>query len=140
MKYHKVRLSIGGRFYHLQTTENTEYLHELESELDRRVSAISGNDPSMDSATAAVLAGLDLLDEAHRRMEDQTNLRMQIKSYADDLQSKTKEVEELRQQLYDLQQEMVGQTKLTFASPEEPEEDITTWDEFEVVDEPDDLA
>lgn len=138
MNYYKVRLSVGGRTYHLRTTENVEYLHELADELDRRVTEIAGKDAAMDPATAAVLAGLDLLDEARRRMQDQTNLRLQIKSYADEAAAAIREAEELRQQLYDLREEMAGQIKMELPRPT-PRQPVWDPEELEIVDEPDEL-
>lgn len=138
MNYYKVRLSIGGRTYHLQTTENMEYLHELADDLDRRITKIAQSDAAMDAATAAVLAGLDLLDEARRRMEDQSNLRLQIKSYADEATAANREAAELRQRLYDLQAEMDGQIRMELPA-QEPVRPLWDPEDFEIVDEPDEF-
>ncbi len=138
MNYYKVRLSVGGRTYHLQTTENVEYLHELADDLDRRITKIAQTDAAMDAATAAVLAGLDLLDEARRRIEDQSNLRLQIKSYADEAAAANKEAAELRQRLYDLQAEQEGQIKMEIPGSA-PVRSLWDSEDFEIVDEPDEL-
>jgi len=61
----RVKVVICGKTYTLQTDESPSYMISLAKELDKRINAFLEENESAALPTAAVLVGLELMDESN---------------------------------------------------------------------------
>ena len=80
----KVRVTICGREYNLQTDETPEYLIGLAARVDKEINALVKSKPNFGVQNAAVFVALTSLDEARKASDSIDNIRGQIKTYVDD--------------------------------------------------------
>lgn len=80
----KVKVTICGKEYALQTDESTSYVLGLAKRLDRQITELVNSSDNISVQAAAVLIALSALDEASKSNESIDNIRTQIKDYVDD--------------------------------------------------------
>lgn len=109
----KVRVTICGKEYALQTDETPNYIISLAKRVDRQIMDLVNSADNISIQTAAVLTALDALDEANKSNESIDNIRTQIKDYVDDAgrarmerDEAIKELERLRTQIQSLENEL----------------------------------
>ena len=72
------QVEIYGQSYNLRGEGNPEYIHELASYVDARMSEIAGNSTTVDSLKVAILAALNIADEYHQIKREVDRQRMEI--------------------------------------------------------------
>ena len=94
----KVKVRIAGEEFVIMAAESDEYIRRVASFVDAKVSAIRANSriPLMD---AVVLATCNLTDELFKSQESVENLRMQLKSYIDDIARLRSELNDARREI-----------------------------------------
>ncbi|MCX7658324.1 MAG: cell division protein ZapA [Oscillospiraceae bacterium] len=80
----KVRVTICGKEYALQTDESPSYVIGLAKRLDRQITELVNSGDNISIQAAAIIAALSALDEANKSNESIDNIRTQIKDYVDD--------------------------------------------------------
>ncbi|HOV41707.1 MAG TPA: cell division protein ZapA [Oscillospiraceae bacterium] len=80
----KVRVTICGKEYALQTDESPSYVIGLAKRLDRQITELVNSGDNISIQAAAIIAALSALDEANKSNESIDNIRTQIKEYVDD--------------------------------------------------------
>lgn len=80
----KVKVTICGREYALQTDETPSYIMGLAKRLDKQINEMVNSADNLSVAAAAVFIALSYMDEANKSTESIDNIRTQIKDYVDD--------------------------------------------------------
>ena len=80
----KVRVTICGKEYALQTDETPSYVLGLAKRLDKQIEEMVNSADNISVTAAAVLIALSSLDEANKSNQSIDNIRTQIKDYVDD--------------------------------------------------------
>lgn len=80
----KVRVTVCGKEYALQTDEVPSYVIGLAKKLDNQINAMLSGADNISVTAASVLVSLSALDDAHKANENLDNIRTQIKDYVDD--------------------------------------------------------
>lgn len=109
----KVKVTICGKEYSLQTDEVPSYVINLAKKLDTQINSMMESSDNIPITTATVLVALSALDEAHKANENLDRIRTQIKSYVDDAstarsdcEEKDKEIALLRTKIVSLENEL----------------------------------
>ena len=95
----KVRITICGKEYALQTDEQPAYVQQLASRLDRRISEMMEENANLSVTSAAVLIGLSLMDDSYKTTSDMDNIRSEIRNYVEEAGKARAEAESLRREL-----------------------------------------
>lgn len=111
----QVRVTIAGKLYALQSTEEERYVIELAKCLDKGIKEIMAQDGALSLTSACILAAMDILDEKTKISKESDSLRFQIKNYIDETIQAEAKVEELERQVAVLEQknkELVNEINL----------------------------
>lgn len=80
----KVKLTIRGSNYIINTDESVEYTEELGRRIDERMNEIMKGSFFVTATQAAVLVALEMADELTKSEKTVENFRSQIKDYLED--------------------------------------------------------
>lgn len=80
----KVRVTVCGKEFGLQTDDAPAYLMGLAKKLDRQIDELMAQNPSLSTQSASILAALAAYDEAAKANESIDNIRTQITEYVDE--------------------------------------------------------
>lgn len=115
----KVKVTICGKEYALQTDEVPSYVIGLAKKLDNQINTMLESADNISVTAASVLVALSALDDAHKANENLDNIRTQIKDYVDeanrarlDRDDAQKEIELLKTKITGLENE-IRMKKLT---------------------------
>ena len=100
----RITVNICGEDYTLVAEENTAYMEQVASLVDKKMTEIIAG-AKVGRGDAAVLAGVNLADELLKSEQTAENLRRQVKSYLDEAAQAKNEASELKRQLYKAQQQ-----------------------------------
>lgn len=95
----KVKVTICGREYALQTDESPSYSMGLAKRLDKQINEMVNSADNLSVAAAAVFIALSYMDEANKSTESIDNIRTQIKDYVDDAGRARLERDEIAKEL-----------------------------------------
>jgi len=102
----RVKVLICGKEYTLLTDEEPSYVYALARKLEKNIAELVGVNTNLSVYSASVMIALSTLDEMNHCNEDNDNLRMQLKNYADEASrarlerdSALREVETLKNRL-----------------------------------------
>ena len=99
----RITVNICGEDYTLVAEENTTYMEQVASLVDKKMTeSIAG--AKVGRGDAAVLAAVNLADELLKSEQTAENLRRQVKSYLDEAAQAKNEVSELKREIFKLQQ------------------------------------
>ena len=101
----KVKVTICGKNYNLQTEENPSYVITLAKELDQKITEFMDENGNASMTSAAIMVGLSLLDDNMKSVSDVDNIRAQIKGYVEEATSMRIEADKLRKELENLKSE-----------------------------------
>lgn len=99
MMYNKARLVVAGKEYVLKTSEDPEYISVLGKRLDEKINNVMNSSDTITLTSAAILVGIELLDEKLKVNDDIDNIRTQITSYVDEAASARLEVDKLKEKI-----------------------------------------
>lgn len=100
----RITVNICGEDYTLVAEENTAYMEQVASLVDKKMTEIIAG-AKVGRGDAAVLAAVNLADELLKSEQTAENLRRQVKSYLDEAAQAKNETSELKRQLYKAQQQ-----------------------------------
>lgn len=80
----KVKLTIHGSNYVINTDESVEYTEQLGKRIDERMNAIMKSSFFITATQAAILVALEMADELTKSEKAVENFRSQIKDYLED--------------------------------------------------------
>ncbi len=80
----KVKLTIRGSNYIINTDESVEYTEELGRRIDARMNEIMKGGFFITATQAAILVALEMADELYKSEKNVENFRSQIKDYLED--------------------------------------------------------
>lgn len=80
----KVKLTIRGSNYVINTDESVEYTEELGRKIDERMNEIMKGSFFITATQAAILVALEMADELTKSEKNVENFRSQIKDYLED--------------------------------------------------------
>ena len=95
----RVRITICGKSYSLQTEESPAYVAALAHELEARINRFMEQNESASLTSAAVMIGLSILGDSMKSVSDVDNIRAQIKSYVEEAAAARIESDQLRREL-----------------------------------------
>ena len=98
----RITVNICGEDYTLVAEENTAYMEQVASLVDKKMTEIIAG-AKVGRGDAAVLAAVNL--ELLKSEQTAENLRRQVKSYLDEAAQAKNEASELKRQLYKAQQQ-----------------------------------
>lgn len=99
MEYNKVRVSVCGKEFALQTEESAGYMKELAKILDSKISDFMDQNQGVDLTSAAILIGLSVLDDSFKTNSDIDNIRAQIASYASETAQAMDKIQQLEEKI-----------------------------------------
>lgn len=102
----RVKVVVCGKTYTIQTEESPSYLVKLYKELDKRINDFMDANESASVTTAAVMVGLELMDESAKTVEDADHIRSQIKGYVEESANARLEADQLRRELAQAKREL----------------------------------
>lgn len=109
----KVKVTVCGKEYALQTDESPSYLIGLARRLDKDINQLVNSGDNISVVAATVLVALSALDDANKANESIDNIRTQIKDYVDDAGKARLERDEALRQAESLRKEVeVLKTKI----------------------------
>ena len=94
----KVRLTICGSSYVVNTTESEDYMLNLAARLNMDMNEMMNASNTVSVTTAAVMTALSYRDELEKASGSADNMRRQIKDYLEDAASAKMAAEELRRE------------------------------------------
>ena len=80
----KIRLLIAGEEYNLSTDDDLDYVAQLGSELDEKITALMHANSRISVTQAAIVTALEYADAAKKCEVTAENLRTQIQEYLED--------------------------------------------------------
>ena len=80
----KVKLTIRGVSYYINTDESVEYTEELGRKIDRRLSDLLDSGLRISVNQATVLVALEMADALSKTLDEVEALKAQMKEYLDD--------------------------------------------------------
>lgn len=80
----KVKVSICGKEYTLQTEEDSSYINSLARYVEKRINDITSENPNVSQGSAAVMVAFMALDELSQANRNMDNLRNELKDYVDE--------------------------------------------------------
>ncbi|MBP0961965.1 MAG: cell division protein ZapA [Oscillospiraceae bacterium] len=106
----RVKVVICGKEYTIRTDEEPTYVYNLARKLEKNIAELVGVNVNQSVYSASVMIALSTLDEMNRCNEDNDNLRLQLKDYADEASrarlerdSALREVELLKNRIAELE-------------------------------------
>ncbi len=94
----KVRLTICGADYVVNTTESDDYMQNLAARLNLDISEMMASSSTISLTAAAIMTALSYRDELEKASGSAENMRRQIKDYLEDAASAKMAAEELRRE------------------------------------------
>lgn len=101
----RVKVTVAGKDYVLQTREEERYVVNLAKVLDHKIGEILELNDSMSLTTACVLVGMDVLDEATKINSETDRLRFQLKDYVEQAAQSSSRIRELEKKVQILEKE-----------------------------------
>ncbi len=108
----KVKFTVCGKEYNLQTEEAPSYVYNLAKHLEKRITSLTASNASVSPYSAAIMVALSTLDDLSKANTSIENIRAQAKAYVDEAgkarierDNAIKEVQQLRLQLEQLTKE-----------------------------------
>ncbi len=95
----KVKVSICGKSYNLQTEESPSYVISLAKDLEKKIFEFMDENQGVNLASATVMVGLSLLDDNTRAVSDADNIRAQIKGYVEEATDLRIEADRLKKEM-----------------------------------------
>ncbi len=95
----KVKVSICGKSYNLQTEESPSYVISLAKDLEKKIFEFMDENQGVNLASATVMVGLSLLDDNMHSVADADNIRAQIKGYVEEATDLRIEADRLRKEI-----------------------------------------
>ena len=80
----RVKLTIYGSNYVINTDESVEYTEELARRIDERMNEITKGNFYVSATQAAILVALEMADELYKSEKNVESYRAQIKDYLED--------------------------------------------------------
>ncbi len=105
MEYNKVRITVCGKEFALQTEESAGYMKELAKILDTKIKNFMAKNNGVDLTSAAILVGLGVLDDSFKTNSDIDNIRAQITGYAAETAQAKDKIDELQEVIESLKRE-----------------------------------
>ncbi len=105
MEYNKVRITVCGKEFALQTEESAGYMKELAKILDTKIKDFMAKNNGVDLTSAAILVGLGVLDDSFKTNSDIDNIRAQITGYAAETAQAKDKIDELQEVIESLKRE-----------------------------------
>lgn len=101
----KIKVTILGKDYVLQTPEDEKYVIGLSRALDRSIREIMKNDTTLSITSACILSALDAYDMKSKIETEADNLRFQLKDYINDAMRANARADELQKKIEQLERE-----------------------------------
>jgi cell division protein ZapA len=106
LKENKVKITICGKEYSLQTDERPAYVQQLASRLDHKITEMMENNDTLSLSSAAILVGLSLMDDSYKTTSDMDNIRGEIRNYVEEAGMARAEADSLRRKLEEREREI----------------------------------
>ena len=106
MRENKVKITICGKEYSLQTDEQPAYVPQLAGRLDRKIAEMMEKNDTLSLSSAAILVGLSLMDDSYKTTSDMDNIRGEIRNYVEEAGMARAEADDLRRELEERDREI----------------------------------
>ena len=106
LKENKVKITICGKEYSLQTDERPAYVQQLAGRLDHKITEMMENNDTLSLSSAAILVGLSLMDDSYKTTSDMDNIRGEIRNYVEEGGTARAEADSLRRELEEREREI----------------------------------
>lgn len=93
-----VEVRICERTYRIKTTNDSKYTRALAQQLNEKFTQIFSSDESATLIDAAILSGLEILDEAAKDSANVQRARERAKEYAQELTKQMKETRRIQEE------------------------------------------
>lgn len=80
----RVKVVLCGKEYVLQTEDAPSYVYQLAKSLEKRISDITENKPSVSAHSAVMMVALSTMDELTKANNSVEVIRAQVKEYVDE--------------------------------------------------------
>ena len=99
MKKNRVKITVAGINYFINTEESEEYTQKLGEIVDKKVTALLTSSSFITMNQAAVLTALELADELEKSKNTDDNFRDQIAEYLEEATKAKKERDHYKREL-----------------------------------------
>lgn len=106
LKENKVKITICGKEYALQTDEQPAYVQQLAGRLDHKITEMMEANDTLSLSSAAILIGLSLMDDSYKTTSDMDNIRGEIRNYVEEAGKARAEADALRKELEEREREI----------------------------------
>lgn len=117
MPKNRVKVEIMKAEYFILSEDPEEYVIETAKETEQKILSIIKTNEKISTTMAATLVAMDYCDEAKKANKDADNLRFQIKDYLDDSSKSRIKVEEYKQEIERLKNE-IGRLRMRLSEKE----------------------
>lgn len=100
----KVKVTIAGKNYVLNTDETERYTRMLAGKLDKDLDQVMQSDETIGLTDSVILTALDYLDQYKKASDDADNLRGQLTNYIDESNKLSSKLEAAQKELKKQQQ------------------------------------
>lgn len=107
----KIKVSICGKEYTLQTEEDSSYINSLARYVEKKINEITSANPNVSQGSAAVMVAFMALDDLNQANRNMDNLRDELKDYdrvTSERDDALRELELIKSKIY----QMEGNKKL----------------------------
>ncbi|NMB30081.1 MAG: cell division protein ZapA [Clostridiales bacterium] len=80
----RVKVTISGKEYPLQTNESPEYIMGVARQLSKKIDTVVESSDNISTSAATTLVALSILDELEKANANIDNIRTQIREYVDE--------------------------------------------------------
>ena len=106
MRENKVKITICGKEYSLQTDEQPAYVQQLAGRLDRKIAEMMEKNDTLSLSSAAILVGLSLMDDSYKTTSDMDHIRGDLRNYVEEAGMARAEADDLRRELEERDREI----------------------------------
>ncbi|MEF9969339.1 MAG: cell division protein ZapA [Ruthenibacterium sp.] len=108
MPANKIRFTICGSNYVINSTDSADYVLSLAEKLDADMGQTLATSPTASITMAAIITALTYLDESRKANGGADNMRAQIKDYLEDAASAKLAAEEAHREVEHLRREIAA--------------------------------
>ena len=99
MPLNKIKLTIAGTSYVINSMDSEQHVLQLADTLDKDIAGVMEKSPSASVTAAAVICALTYLDKLEKTNSGADNMRMQVKQYLEDANQARYEAEKVKMEL-----------------------------------------
>lgn len=99
LNMNKIKISLSGKEYTIQTDESVSYVKQLAEALDSKIEEFMSQNDTISVTSACMLVALGLVDDCIKAASDKDNLRKQVIEYLEETTKSRSEISEYKKEI-----------------------------------------